>query len=302
MYKRSVAVMRMIVVAAIIARSVTARQPPSSSDQVGNGAAQAAEVAADKKKVTRNREDAAKAAIWEKAKSIWEKAMKPKPKSTRPAVSPLPPDPPASWKSPPSPPPWPKDSLAWISDPKTLEVEKARRLIGKLLPASDDLCSGPKRRYGDKYVCLDPAFNITRGDCLVYSAGSRGEIAFEKQINRDLGCEVHVFDPTLEEQRIDFNRVAYELRRYNATLHNFGLGGLDRTYPPRRVPYQWPGVKYGEQLNNASWSLRTIEGARRRLGHLDRPIDFLKMSATASTGPLCFGTARANDLARDTPH
>jgi len=206
----------------------------------------------------------------------WERASLKK--KVRP---PPPPAPPASWPSPPSPPPWPKGSLYWIDNPDTLEVEKAHRLVGRLLPPADVHCAGSSARFGGrgdggKDVCLD---GIQRGNCLVYSAGSRGEILFEKELVKALGCEVHVFDPTLDAQgaAMSFSSVSRSLRKFNATLHNFGLGGADRTYSQGRAPYQWPGLKYGERSNNETWELRTLEGARRRLGHSDRAIDVLKI-------------------------
>ena len=46
-----------------------------------------------------------------------------------------------------------------------------------------------------KMMCMD---KIVPNNCLVYSFGSRNEISFEKSVAEKLGCEIHVFDCTIE--------------------------------------------------------------------------------------------------------
>ena len=50
-----------------------------------------------------------------------------------------------------------------------------------------------------KYVC--GAQLLGQQQCVVYSFGSNGEVTFERDMIEKAGCEVHVFDPTLNEEQ-----------------------------------------------------------------------------------------------------
>jgi len=51
-----------------------------------------------------------------------------------------------------------------------------------------------------KYICRAPL--LRQQACVVYSFGSNGQVSFEEEMIRRTGCEVHVFDPTMDELSI----------------------------------------------------------------------------------------------------
>lgn len=119
---------------------------------------------------------------------------------------------------------------------------------------------------GPKFVCgVDvvaakaKAAEESKSDgCLVYSIGSNNDIRFEKATHTFMnGCEIHTFDPTLDEN--PFIGGEY------ATFHPWGLGT--------------DGGKEGKTMHN-----RNNKGARKsfatvlnNLGHTGRTIDVLKI-------------------------
>lgn len=54
---------------------------------------------------------------------------------------------------------------------------------------------------------------------MVYSFGSNGETTFEEDLLRKTKCDVHVFDPTLHQDRVSSIK--------GVTLHTYGLGITD---------------------------------------------------------------------------
>ncbi|XP_043203126.1 methyltransferase-like protein 24 [Amphibalanus amphitrite] len=101
---------------------------------------------------------------------------------------------------------------------------------------------------GNKFICLDepPAL-----PCLVYSFGSRDEWSFERDVKRQLGCEVHTFDPSLSDSRTP-------KETHGAVFHSIGLGGSTR-------------------VNARGWKLATLRDLRAQLGHLTSLIAYLKV-------------------------
>ena len=51
---------------------------------------------------------------------------------------------------------------------------------------------------GPKFVCGIDLLAAENGNCLVYSIGSKNNIAFEVSVKHFLGCETHTFDPTID--------------------------------------------------------------------------------------------------------
>jgi hypothetical protein len=131
--------------------------------------------------------------------------------------------------------------------------------------------SGGDRRFdghgdGPKFVCgvdylrelYDAKQQHNKQPCLVYSIGSFNDIAFEKAIKEDIGCEIHTFDPTLTEA---FVGGAY------ATFHPWGLGkdGAE--------------VAIGSDLSFTAYSLDHI---MHELGHGERRVNILKVCLALS--------------------
>ena len=85
--------------------------------------------------------------------------------------------------------------------------------------------------------------------CLVYSVGSNNDVAFEKAIKRDIGCEIHTFDPTLTKP---FVGDAY------STFHPWGLG--EEGASDRRGFKEY-----------------SFDHIARELGHTNRTINILKI-------------------------
>ena len=77
---------------------------------------------------------------------------------------------------------------------------------------------------GGWITCLGaPSFRQPRpktGECVVYSVGVKGDVSFELDARRRLGCEVHSFDPT-----VDYEAALYRRRTGGAAFHKVGLGG-----------------------------------------------------------------------------
>jgi hypothetical protein len=111
---------------------------------------------------------------------------------------------------------------------------------------------------GPKFVCavdyLRESYKNQSGDCLVYSVGSNNNIMFEKAVKSHIGCEIHTFDPTLQNP---FVGGAY------ATFHPWGVG------------------KEGQQVQlpklNVTFITQSVESIVKQLGHSGRKIDIFKI-------------------------
>eukprot|EP01052_Picozoa_sp_SAG31_P010922 SAG31_NODE_608_length_13576_cov_23.757290_2_plen_324_part_00 len=107
-------------------------------------------------------------------------------------------------------------------------------------------------------------------DCLVYSFGSNLDFSFDVSAAR-LGCEVHVFDPTIsafpgsEDER--------RLRDAHPSISIHLLGLANRAQEPN---------KKCAKHRLCAYSLATFDHIRRRLGHEHRRIDIVKMDIEGS--------------------
>mmetsp|Transcript_53479 Transcript_53479/g.130654 ORF Transcript_53479/g.130654 Transcript_53479/m.130654 type:complete len:743 (+) Transcript_53479:213-2441(+) len=100
-------------------------------------------------------------------------------------------------------------------------------------------------RLGEKWTCdTHKLAALPAGRCLVYSFGSRTEFDFEERVHElNNGCEIHVFDPFVEDpQPPDY-----------VFFHAVGLGGAD------------------------AGKLMKLSTIVKELGHADRVIDILKV-------------------------
>lgn len=115
---------------------------------------------------------------------------------------------------------------------------------------------------GPKFVCgvdvIARKAKEQKGGCLIYSVGSNNDVRFERAVHDFMpGCEVHTFDPTLEDEGF----VGGEY----ATFHPWGLGT--------------DGGNEGETMHNRKNKGRrkSFETIMRELGHGNRTIDILKI-------------------------
>eukprot|EP00956_Cyclotella_meneghiniana_P011426 scaffold16034_cov38-Cyclotella_meneghiniana.AAC.2 len=94
--------------------------------------------------------------------------------------------------------------------------------------------------------------NKIQSPCLVYSIGSNNDISFEKVVKRDIGCEIHTFDPTLKSK---FIGDAY------ASFHPWGLGT--------------DGAQ--TSVGQASFVAKSLDRILGELGHVGRRLNILKI-------------------------
>lgn len=112
----------------------------------------------------------------------------------------------------------------------------------------------------DNHPPHPPPTILSPPSCLVYSIGSNNDIRFEKAVHTHMGggnCEVHTFDPTLDD-------TAFIGADY-ATFHSWGLGT--------------DGGREGQTMHGRrnTGSRKSFETVMRDLGHVNRTIDILKI-------------------------
>ncbi|XP_013392292.1 methyltransferase-like protein 24 [Lingula anatina] len=113
-------------------------------------------------------------------------------------------------------------------------------------------------------VCLDPPFNMVRGECLVYSFGINNEWSFDDYMDTKFGCQVHSFDPSMVE-KTDFSRSK------NIRFHPIGIAGTNG-FVERKL-------KRGKREN---WRMATLGTILQLYGHENKILDYLKMDVEAS--------------------
>lgn len=172
-----------------------------------------------------------------------------------------------------------RDGLKHINDQSTED----RSYISSILRADVDpsACSNAERigteGDGGWHICTD---DIPFKNCVVYSGGTRDNPSFDIAMAKR-GCEVHAFDPSLSQMahqgfHIHDNFVS-RLRKQGVFFHDYGFGGADVTYPPGTAPWAWPGIGYGRESNDRTWTLKTLESTAMELGHSKNGISILKM-------------------------
>jgi len=122
----------------------------------------------------------------------------------------------------------------------------------------DAFGDGPKFVCGVDYLAAKAkAGSIDDPNCLIYSVGSNNDIRFERAVHTHIkGCEVHTFDPTIEED-------AFIGGDY-ATFHTWGLG-TDGGKEGRSMRFKGAGIR------------KSFETLIYDLGHENRTIDILKV-------------------------
>ena len=138
---------------------------------------------------------------------------------------------------------------------------------------------GPKFVCGIDMVREEHKTAMANGNdgCLVYSLGSNNNVDYERSVHREMGCETHTFDPTLDEPFVG--------DKYSA-FRPWGIGrdGITR---------EFDGMKF------ETMSIATI---MKRLGHEGRRIDMLKMDIEGAEWealPELFGQIAAGKVVVD---
>ncbi|KAK2706342.1 hypothetical protein QYM36_016393 [Artemia franciscana] len=103
-------------------------------------------------------------------------------------------------------------------------------------------------------VCLDENIRPVSGNCLVYSFGVKDNWSFEDAL-MEYGCEVHGFDPTIEEPEQTGER--------RFIFHKIGLQAKDK-------------------VNTKGWHMKSLRSIMTLLGHGNRIIDVIKMDIEQS--------------------
>ncbi|XP_074644092.1 uncharacterized protein LOC141900960 isoform X2 [Tubulanus polymorphus] len=102
-------------------------------------------------------------------------------------------------------------------------------------------------------MCLDPAYTI-KSPCLIYSFGINWDFSFDDAVDRQFGCELHAFDPSMKSN--DFHR------GNKINFHNMGISGRDG------------------KLNG--WNVKTLKNIMTQYGHFEKVIDYLKIDVEYS--------------------
>ncbi len=131
---------------------------------------------------------------------------------------------------------------------------------------------------GAKFLCAD---NLPKGNCIVYSLGSRKDFSFEIDVVAKMKCKVHTFDCTVGDVRAD------ELP-HGVTFHPWCIGSEDALKPFVSDLYDSAG---------AVAQYYTMSTIMRMLGH--SYVDVLKMDIErfefdvlkSLACPGCFGQA-----------
>ena len=115
---------------------------------------------------------------------------------------------------------------------------------------------------GPKWVC-DPHRIAKQEQCLVYSFGCFGNVAFERGVKDEIGhhCEIHTFDiVTFNEQNGDFQK---SLENIGVHFHHWGLGTKMQAAAYARTRQGPP--------------LYTLAQTMAMLNHTGREIDIFKI-------------------------
>jgi hypothetical protein len=136
-------------------------------------------------------------------------------------------------------------------------VDLSETTMAPVLYVGNDGKCDDIRMFGDEndagwWLCWPKGFESTKENCKVLSWGIQDHFDFDEAIVEQ-GCEVHGFDPS--PLGLGSN-VAYE--KMGGIYHTYGLGGVDKTYPPGTAPFNWPGIKYLRASNPDTWVLKSV--------------------------------------------
>ncbi|XP_047495436.1 probable methyltransferase-like protein 24 [Penaeus chinensis] len=114
---------------------------------------------------------------------------------------------------------------------------------------------------GDKLVCLDDHLAIPKKDCLVYSFGAGDDVSFEDAMINYAGCELHLFDPTV-------NASEFMDSDEKIKFHQIGLGDSEKVVSSKQ--------------SSKVFVLKPFDSILRQNGHVGRTIHYLKLDIESS--------------------
>lgn len=162
-----------------------------------------------------------------------------------------------------------KETVALSEDITDTKVLFSKFLRKELV---DPTACSKSQRFGNAAdggwdVCLDDLKK--NNNCIVYSAGTRDDVSFDLAVIQQLDCTVHAFDPSLYQQQGSKQTAKFvkKITEKGVIFHEYGLGGRTLLYPPRTVPWSWPGMSYGAGTNEQPWMLKTLPDIYQELDH-----------------------------------
>ncbi|XP_041358400.1 methyltransferase-like protein 24 [Gigantopelta aegis] len=105
-------------------------------------------------------------------------------------------------------------------------------------------------------VCMDPPYELKK-PCLVYSFGINNDWSFDDAVSRNIGCEIHAFDPSMN--------VNDHFRQPSIYFHATGLDGSD-----------------AKSQNHPTWKMGRLQTIIKKLGHTNSTIDLIKIDIEES--------------------
>ncbi|XP_067652023.1 probable methyltransferase-like protein 24 isoform X2 [Haliotis asinina] len=139
---------------------------------------------------------------------------------------------------------------------KTLTYQQITCLYHRFVDNVGVLCKDINRlghlSDGGWEVCNDRQYSPPN-DCLVYSVGINNDFSFDDEISRQYGCEVHSFDPSMNQKS--------HKRGEKLFFHNIGMSDKNVHIP----------------ANQKGWEMRTLGAMKQELIHAKRHVHVLKM-------------------------
>jgi len=120
------------------------------------------------------------------------------------------------------------------------------------------------------WLCWPKEYKASKRDCKILSWGIQDHFSFDEAVVK-AGCDVHGFDPS--PLGLSSHKRYTEM---GGMYHPYGLGGIDKTYGPGQVPFNWPGIKYLQARNSEPWTLKSVVSTLQDVGHMP--------ASTISTG------------------
>ncbi|KAK3859698.1 hypothetical protein Pcinc_034204 [Petrolisthes cinctipes] len=153
----------------------------------------------------------------------------------------------------------------WLREAKDFyhRVRIPETYCSKVISVGGTRCKG--NVDNNKYVCLDPDVALNSSNCTIYSFGIGYDVTFDDQMSY-FGCEVHMFDPT-----INHSRLASQLQPHQHFYH-IGLDAI--TYNKTFVWNNEDDDKPGDVIVG---DFDTWDHIRAHLHHQNTPVHYLKL-------------------------